>query len=545
MKTINKVFLAIIFLLTCSNLISQPSYQDKAPDSKYSDNIVYLHTDRNYYLPGESIMFKAYILDYSNNNSNAVNDTLHVFLLDQEGLEVATGYFPVNNSQIDGAIELPDFLTEGNYILIASTNVSNSFPSEKMFSCIIAIKESPESEFITNLSLADTLYEPGSMLTAHIRFSEKENTPVAANFAYQLTGPSGIIADGKSKTDNEGNAVIKLQLPKFDEKESLKLLVIPSIKGSKTITGIVIPTRTNYIAVQTYSGKNIPVNRSGHLNIKLSTLRLQDRQDEKIQLEINVTDDKDKPVMANLSVSASNFYGNDFSPQNETIVNYMNRETESFASDTNQDMRKYFTHRLLQITQVPGKQFIVQEKNNSKKLHKRELSANQKKQEGYSSDRSIFDILMSIKPYHIDNGKITFGINSMNSINNLDGALIVVDGTKMGTDASILNNIPVADIARITASTNVMEIQKYSAMNNVGIIEIYTKKNSEYTHKQEDTAKANSNTLFWGPDVITDKSGHASVSFLNNKQTNEILITVECITSSGLSGASSIQYTGK
>ena len=108
-----------------------------------------------------------------------------------------------------------------------------------------------------------------------------------------------------------------------------------------------------------------------------------------------------------------------------------------------------------------------------------------------------------------------------------------------------LNSIPVADIARITASTNVMDIQKYSAMNNVGIIEIFMKKNSEYTHKQEGAGKANSNTLFWGPDVITDKSGHASVSFLNNKQSDEILITVEGITSNGLSGSSSIHYTGK
>ena len=438
MKTINKVFLAVIFLLSCSNLISRPSNRDKAPDSKYSDKIVYLHTDRNYYLPGESIMFKAYILDYSNANSNAVNDTLHIFLLDQEGLEVATGTFPVNNSQIDGDIELPDFLTEGNYILIASTNMSDSLPSEKMFSCIIAITESLESEFITNLSLADTLYEPGSMLTAHIRFPGKENKPAVVNFAYQLTGTSGVISDGKSKTDNEGHAVIKLQLPKFDEKESLKLLVIPSFKGSKSITGIVIPTRANYIAAPTHSGKSITVNESKHLNIKLSTLRLQDRQDEKVQLEINVTDDKDKPVMANLSVSASNFYGNDLSFENENIVSFMNREHEPLNTDKNQDLRKYFTHRLLQITQSPGKQYIVQEKNNSKKLHKRETSANQKKQEGYSSDRSIFDILMSIKPYHIDNGKITFGINTMNSLNNLDGALIIVDGTKMGTDASIL-----------------------------------------------------------------------------------------------------------
>jgi hypothetical protein len=545
MKKIKAVFLTGLYLLGCSYLtgkdMSVPITGGSTIDLKNSNGLIYLQTDRSCYLPGESILFKAYVLNDSNDRSASINDTLQVALLDQEGMEVAAGTFPLNNSIITGNIELPDNLTEGNYILIASAPSINNLPPEKMFSRIIEIRENFESDLVTDLSLSDTLYESGSQLTAQIRFSGKGNKPVTASFSYQLTGKTGEILSGKSKTNSDGIATLKLQLPSFDNKETLKLLIIPSYKGNKTITGIVIPTKFNLTDRKKHDEKNITANEFKQLNIQLKTVNLHD---DKVYLDISVTDDKGNPVMANLSVSASNiiphqlFYDYD-------IVNYVYLKKNQSEINSNTDTRKYYAQVLLQSTESPGKQFIVQEKNNSKKLFRKENPVNQKKQEGYSTDRNIFDIIMSIKPYHLENGKITFGISTMNSINNQDGALIIVDGIKMGTDASILSTLPVQDIAHISASTNVMDIQRYSAMNNVGIIEITMKKTSDFVKKEQNNGKTKSNTLFWGPDLITDKSGKSSISFLNNTQSSEILISVEGVAANGLSGSSTIRYSGK
>jgi hypothetical protein len=90
-----------------------------------------------------------------------------------------------------------------------------------------------------------------------------------------------------------------------------------------------------------------------------------------------------------------------------------------------------------------------------------------------------------------------------------------------------------------------MDIQRYSAMNNVGIIEITTKKTNDLAKKEEGADKTKSNSLFWGPNVMTDSSGKASISFLNNNQSDEVLITVEGIAPGGLSGSSTYRYTGK
>jgi hypothetical protein len=545
MKIIKTVFIVALYLISYSNItgqnLSKPITGGTIQESKNSNFIVYLHTDRSYYLPGESVLFKTYILDNSNNRPASINDTLYVALLDQEGLEVAYGTFPLNNSMITGDLELPDFLTEGNYILIASAISKNKLSPEKMFSRIIEIRESVESDLITDLSLADTLYESGSLLTAQIRFSEKGNKPVPVSFAYQLTGTSGEILGGKSKANSDGIATLKLQLPVFSDKEILKLLVTPSHKGTKTITGIVIPTRFNLTVGKKLNGENMSLNEFKHFNIQLKTIKLQN---DKVSLDISVTDDKGNPVMANLSVSASNIIPHQlFYVKN--IANYAYLKNSQPEINSNTDVKKYYAQVLLQFTQSPGKQFIVQEKNNSKKLHRKGESDNQKKQYGYSTDRNIFDILMSIKPYHLENGKITFGISTMNSINNLDGALIIVDGIKMGTDASILNTLPVQDIARITASTNVMDIQRYSAMNNVGIIEITMKKTNDFVKKEEGSGKTKSNSLFWGPNIMTDSSGKASISFLNNNQSDEVLISVEGIAPGGISGSNTLRYAGK
>jgi hypothetical protein len=419
--------------------------------------------------------------------------------------------------------------------------MKNTSP-EQIYSRVIEIRKSFEFYLITDLSLTDTLYKPGSLLTAKIRFSGKGNKPVPVTFNYQLTGSSGEILNGKNNSNNEGFASFSLSLPQFDDKESMKLLVSASYKGAKSVTGIVIPTKYNYAGRNTYAGSNLAANNLKRLNIQVKTDKLQYEQNDNVRLDISVTDDKGTPVMANLSVSASNFIRYQLPYENDNLVNYSGRKNKPLEVNSNLDIKKYFAQDLVKTTQSPGKPFLVQEKNNPKKLH-RKSETGQQKQYGYSSDRNIFDILMQIKPYHIENGKITFG--AMNSINNLDGALIIVDGVKMGTDASILSDIPVPDIARITASTNAMDIQRYSAMNNNGIIEIFMKKTNDFVKKEETAARDKSNTLFWSPEIITDSSGKASVSFYNNNKSAEVLISVDGIAANGLFGSGSAQYTVK
>jgi hypothetical protein len=501
---------------------------------------VYLHLDRSYYMPGESMFFKAYFSNDMNNQIVTGDDSLHLVILDQDGLDVSSGLFAVSNNMITGEVSLPDILTEGNYIVVGYTNSMKNLSPDKMFSRIIEIRKSMDNYLNTKISLTETSYESGGMLTAQLRFSGDENKPVPASFTYQLNGQKEEILNGNNKANSEGLATLKLQLPKFDSKENLKLIVIPSYKSTKNITGVIIPTQFNTVNNNTGQDKTQPSAESKHLNIQLKPTNLSTDKNDRIVLDISVTDEKGMPVMANLTISASNNIPTQLPLQNDNILTFSERKNNKTDAVTNTDVKEFFTRQLNQITQAPGSPFIVQEKNNAKKLRKKEMAFNQKNQVGYSSDRTIYEILMSIKPYRMEGGRITFGLGVGNSVNYADGALIVVDGIKMGTDASVLSTIPVPDIAKITASTQVMDIQKYSAMNSVGVIEITTKKSPEFLKNEANASKAKSSTLYWGPDIMTDNTGKASINFSKNDKSAEVLISVDGMAANGVCGSTSL-----
>ena len=151
---------------------------------------------------------------------------------------------------------------------------------------------------------------------------------------------------------------------------------------------------------------------------------------------------------------------------------------------------------------------------------------------------SLMEVIKAIKPYSLSSGQIVFP-GTINSINNQSGALIVLDGQKMGTQADILNTINPQDVETINISLDPMDIQKYTGFNNVGVIEIVTKKGVETlganvpgpvqevlyqdgfriprvflstTSLQGKSGKDMRTTLLWNPDLQTDRSGKITFS---------------------------------
>lgn len=89
------------------------------------------------------------------------------------------------------------------------------------------------------------------------------------------------------------------------------------------------------------------------------------------------------------------------------------------------------------------------------------------------SGLSILEVIKMIKPFDIVNNQIVF-YGSQNSINFQQGALIVIDGQKTGTGIDILNQLSPSSVTSINISTNPIDIQRYTGLNSVGIIEINT-----------------------------------------------------------------------
>jgi hypothetical protein len=187
------------------------------------------------------------------------------------------------------------------------------------------------------------------------------------------------------------------------------------------------------------------------------------------------------------------------------------------------------------------------------------------------SATSLLEVIKMMKPYQLMGGQIVF-FGTQNSFFHQSGALIVVDGQKMGTSADILNTIPPNDVESINISLDPMVIQKYTGLNNVGVIEINTKK-GDYNKVPVAQIPAPENiykdgyrvprsflstdgisyvsgkdlrtTLFWNPGLVLNREGTATFAIPLSEVKTEYLITVEGMDKQGRFSKATSVFTSK
>ena len=175
-----------------------------------------------------------------------------------------------------------------------------------------------------------------------------------------------------------------------------------------------------------------------------------------------------------------------------------------------------------------------------------------------SGSTNLLDVIKSVKPFRLVNNQIVF-FGSENSLNFQGGALIVLDGQQMGTDVSALSNLSTTEIDHFTVSTNPMDIQRYTGLNSVGLIEIFLKNGKYRTTEPMEKSKNKydglyriSNTfptepvnpkrdvrttLLWIPDQKIDSSGEFWFTITAGKVISDFEINVQGISDNGQMGS--------
>ncbi len=94
---------------------------------------IYLHYDKEYYIAGETIWFKAYLL--SNGKPSGLSNNLYLQFMDSKGNIIADNRYAVLGAVAKGSINIPDSLPQGNYYVRALTpgmlNADESFIYKK------------------------------------------------------------------------------------------------------------------------------------------------------------------------------------------------------------------------------------------------------------------------------------------------------------------------------------------------------------------------------------------------------------------------------
>ena len=111
----------------------------------YAQEKVYLHFDNTGYFLGETIWFKAYVVNALDNSPSSMSKTLYVELRTQEGDLISGKKLKISNGICSGDFMLQDSLPGGFYEVRAFTRSMLNFGEEVIFSRVFPVYSAPKN----------------------------------------------------------------------------------------------------------------------------------------------------------------------------------------------------------------------------------------------------------------------------------------------------------------------------------------------------------------------------------------------------------------
>lgn len=202
----------IIALLTLvlpqlhTNCIAQAINQISKSFAQYQQGVVqekiFVHTDKNAYLPGEILWFKIYNVDASFHKPIDLSKVAYVDVLDNNNNAVLQAKIAMKNGNGSGSLYIPVSLSNGNYKLRAYTNWMKNFSPDYYFEKNILIVnplKSPEASVKETAVTYDMQFFPeGGNLVAGIM--SKVAFKVTASDGKGLSVYTGAVIDQHNDT---------------------------------------------------------------------------------------------------------------------------------------------------------------------------------------------------------------------------------------------------------------------------------------------------------------------------------------------------------
>jgi MG2 domain len=201
--------------------------------------------------------------------------------------------------------------------------------------------------------------------------------------------------------------------------------------------------------------------------------------------------------------------------------------------------------------------FLVGNSEYLRSLNPRPVSRADFYKEMLENGTPVRDVVRKLRPYDLEGGMIIFP-GRRTSLLAQNGAIVVVDGIIVGNSVAQLDQISPYDVDRIFVSTDPQDIQRYTGLNSVGLIEITLKhgpkpneKNAKDTsadfespvHKQKGRLKGGMdfrNTLYWMKMLSEDDT--VNFQYYNGDLVGTVVAAVILMDENGRFGYATITY---
>ena len=169
---------------------------------------IHLHTDKPYYISGEKIWFRAYLVDAVTHLSVSLSRFIYVELIDPRNSVVSRVKIASNEEAYYGHLPIPADVPEGNYILRAYTTFMRSLAEDYFFSKTVHIGDPRAMAIDVETRFR---FESDRRIYADFRFTRPNSS---SPLLPQSLGVS--INDGKMmdvSVEDDGRASIHFDLP--------------------------------------------------------------------------------------------------------------------------------------------------------------------------------------------------------------------------------------------------------------------------------------------------------------------------------------------
>ncbi|WP_028296014.1 hypothetical protein [Olivibacter sitiensis] len=213
---------------------------------------LYLHLDKDIYMAGETVWFKAYLPSTSIIDS----EVLFIRLLNERKQIVAEKELPIYDVRSHGEITLPNDLFPGTYTLYAFSDRMINFGTRDIFHREIKVSADPGNMLRVSAHVVDTsALKPGSDVKIRFR-AESRGAPaknVKGNYRL-LTTRSEVIQEDKISTNADGNAEIAFKYPPIANTETMRLEAIFNKSNADAEVNLLLPPLQKEISLNVFAG---------------------------------------------------------------------------------------------------------------------------------------------------------------------------------------------------------------------------------------------------------------------------------------------------
>ena len=183
------------------------SIQLEKYNKAYPQEKIYLHFDKPFYTPGETIWYKAYHVNVAGNIPSALSKIIYTELLDKNGKVIIRQILKAENGFANGEFLLPESLLQGKYQVRAYTNWMRNFDQDFFFTKEILIFD-PQTE-------SDIVQADSSNKKIDLQFFPEGGYLVSgltSKVAFKALNGSGEGIHVKGEiTDQDGNVIIPFE----------------------------------------------------------------------------------------------------------------------------------------------------------------------------------------------------------------------------------------------------------------------------------------------------------------------------------------------